>query len=186
MGINITTCFNGLDLGKGTRSITLEPTGESWFINFADSAACKELKIGAGTGESRLFVGQKSDSYSICSFFDTKIFFFETRDILNYLESAKDEFFNPTQSYLYKEKLQQVYKSNKLQLLTAQRKIISLRYNIKIDPKRIYLVLDPSYRKDYQIFRNVCIPKMTEIAFEKYLHVQHEDVYIKMTPFFKL
>jgi hypothetical protein len=186
MDVTINTYYNGLDLGKGNRPIKLEPTGESWIINFADSAACQDLKIGSGVGESRLFVGQRSDSHNICSFFNTKAFFFDTLDLLSYLEEAKDEFFNPTQPYLYLDRLSHVYTLNKLQLQAAQRRIVGLRYNIKIDPSRCYLVLDPPYRNDYRIFRNICIPKMTEVAFEKYIHVHHEDVYIKMTPFFKL
>lgn len=185
MGAIIDTCYDGLDLGKGRQLVALKPTMESWNINFADSAACKELKIGIGAGEARLFVGQKSDINNIRSFFNTKAFFFEVKDLICYLDKAKDEFYNPTQPYLSRDGLQYIYVSNRNQLLSTKRTVVSLRYNLKADPLRCYLVLDPMYRNDYKMLRSICIPRLTEIVFEKYTTTQETDVFIKMTPVFK-
>ena len=185
MGASIETYYDGFNLGKGSQLVVLRPSLESWTINFADSAACKDLKIGIGTGEARLFVGQKSDINNICSFFNTKAFFFEIKDLIKYLDKAKDEFYNPTQPYLSKDKLEQIYISNRNQLLSTKRTVVGLRYNLKFDPLRCYLVLDSMYRNDYKMFRNICLPRMTEIVFEKYTTTQVAGIYIKMTPIFK-
>lgn len=184
MGTTINTYYNGLDFVKG-RPIVLESLNESWTINFADSAACKYFKIGTGTGESRLFIGQSSILYSIQSFFNTNVFFFNTSDLLSYLIEAKGEYDNPSQDYMYKDSLQKIYASNVHQIKAAKDEYISLRYRLSVDPNRCYLVLDPSYRKDYKIFRDICIPRMTEIVFEKYYSVPSNEVFIKMTPFFR-
>ena len=72
----------------------LEEVGR-YTINFADSAAVARMKIGNGSGESRLYVGQTTDQIKIRNFFfeDVRFYFFCINDILKYLNIAKEEYF---------------------------------------------------------------------------------------------
>jgi hypothetical protein len=150
----------------------LEEVGR-YTINFADSAAVPRMKIGKGAGESRLYVGQTTDQIKIRNFFfeDVRFYFFCINDILKYLNIAKEEYQHPSQAYQQAKKYPTFFDENLSKIKEIQSDYLKLNFIENNDTARCYLRLarDEYSSKNYEVLRNVCIPKYTNIEFIKYI-----------------
>lgn len=157
---------------------------QSHSINFVDSAACEELKIGTGTGESRLYMGQVSDLASLESLIKNAVcFFFTQKDMLNYLNDAKEEYLNPSQSYRNIHRLANIYSENLIAVNKAP-KYTTINFHLTKDSSRSFFRLDDSSRGDYDTLRRICLPKYTKLIFTKVLDTVSNKFYVNIMPVF--
>lgn len=157
-------------------------------INYVDSAADKDLKIGytKGTGEARLYAGH--DEESLDNFFElgkVEYFFMLKEDLLNYLEDSKEEYFNPSQDY--RENISKFYQGNFERTNSIVESKIKLIFRKKYDSQnRYYLVLESvvGNRKNYSYLRSICLPRVTVISFVKFEDEETNKKYVYMKPIF--
>lgn len=128
-------------------------------------------KIGSGNGEAKLYIGQEGNEL-ICECFDQFLHpmycFIQKSNIVSYLDSAKDEFFNPTQSYREPEKLQPNYYSA-LKIISEYNSEI-IRFSVEksnaITPPRIYIKSTQS--KDFfNLLRAISFTNYTTLNIAK-------------------
>lgn len=157
---------------------------QSHTINFVDSAACDELKIGTGAGESRLYMGQITELASFEKLAEgVEFFFFTKKDMLNYLEDAKEEYMNPSQAYRNASRFPDIYLEN----LTATHDApdyTKIHFNLTKDSARSFFRLDESSRNEYETLRRICIPKFTKLIFRKVHNTDNNKYYVNIMPVF--
>ena len=157
---------------------------EKHVINLVDSAASELLKIGTGTGESRLYMGQATR----LDFFrelakDVQYFFFTKRDMSQYLLAAKEEYENPSQNYVHKSEFPQYYQDN-IQKVSNADEFTKLYFDITYDSSRCFYALQDRSRQDYELLRGICIPRMTQFVFTKIQSTISNNYYINIMPIF--
>ena len=157
-------------------------------INFVDSAATNRMKTGSGAGESRLYLGQVSRFDEIYDFFseDVRFYFFCKNDLLNYLRIAKEEYFNPTQEYREKKLFPKFYQENLQEIQVLEEDYLEFNFTRNYDSSRCFIrLVEDEYSNDnYEVMRKICIPKMTKLAFIKYVNQNNNAQYIKVMPIF--
>ena len=122
-------------------------------------------KIGKGSGEAKLYVGQYNEEYH--SFFDylDNDFFFLKSDINKYLFDARNEFLNPKQDYRDKNSVMEHYE-NALEFLNNQpNEILKFKMFRKgVEPPRVYLQSDSEY---YNLIRDIGLPNTSHLLILK-------------------
>lgn len=137
-------------------------------ISIADSFVLSSNKIGGGNGEAKLYVGY--DNNKLNDFFGNRGFvidsFLSKDNLLNYLNDAKKEYFQPNQDYLHKDELPKKW-------IERTNKITELSYNIisfqlfdqnQINGPRIYINSNDSA---YKLIRELSLPIISYINIYK-------------------
>lgn len=171
-------------------------------INFVDSCSRNEFKLNAsseqrpgkakGVGEKRLYISNTKDAKEYDDFFDfdnLEYFFFKKRDLLQYLEDAKNEYLNPTQDY--EQKIGKFYKENCNLIKNLQGEYIKFKFTRTHDNQnRYYLVLEGNKSKNnpnrqaYSYLLNICLPRVTKINFVKLQNENNGKNFIYLKPNF--
>lgn len=160
---------------------------DAFDMNFEECAASKKYKLAEtrGMGERRLYVGH--DEKLLDEFFDTKnieYFFMLKNDLIKYLVDAEDEFKNPTQEY--KEDISRYFDENVHSINLIERDRLIFHFTKKYDSQnRYYLNLaDGESGKQYNVFRNIALPRVTRLSWVKIQDKLTRKIYIYIKPSF--
>lgn len=184
---------------------------DSFDVTYADSSARKELKVNEqrvrrsgipaakGIGEKRLYMGHKEDELDDFFTFgksdgDTKVFFIQRDDLIEYVEAIGHEYRDP--SFPYGDGIDETLKifeeyRHKLKNLKEER--LYIRFKKTYDNQnRYYLVLPKRCKENmadhenYSFIRDICLPRVTRLLFVKFYDVDSptKDVSFYIKPFF--
>jgi hypothetical protein len=137
-------------------------------ITIADSFVKRENKIGRGNGEAKLYVG--ADSSNTWDFFGGPSFeiscFLLKKDLVCLLESMNDEYINPTQNYINKNKFVS-YFAKRQHLVTFLPDILWFEAfeQQQIKGTRVYLKSNGSF---FNLIRELCFPNINALNIYKY------------------
>ena len=140
-------------------------------INLADSAATRNLKIGTGSGEKRLYIGNTPNEDVYDDFFgwskegDEVSITITKLSLIEYLIEAEGEFKHPSQKYA--NDITSLYDSLMNQTLAIKDDIITFIVIRNVDPKRYYI----RPQGDYDYLRNIALPILTKFYFIKYVNI---------------
>lgn len=157
-------------------------------INLADSAATRNLKIGTGSGEKRLYIGNTPNEDVYDDFFgwskegDEVSITITKLSLIEYLIEAEGEFKHPSQKYA--NDITSLYDSLMNQTLAIKDDIITFIVIRNVDPRRYYI----RPQGDYDYLRNIALPILTKFYFIKYINVDEngdETSEIHLFPRFK-
>lgn len=157
-------------------------------INYADSAARFELKVGdtKGIGEARLYMGHnESELDEFFDFANIDCFFLLKEDLLRYLDDAQSEYLAPTREY--RSDITKLYNENINNTKAIPEKTIKINFRKTYDAqKRYYIVLEngKENRANYDLLRNICLPRFTIITFVKLEDTETRMRYVYFKPIF--
>ena len=131
-------------------------------ITLADSFL--KNKVGRGSGEAKLYVGQEN-SFNV--FFDDmdREFFFIKDDLISYMYDVKDEFFNPQQNYKKKDEMPQLFEKYISYIKSYNNHFLMFSMErIDVAPPRVYLKSDSEY---YDLMREIGLPNISLLSIFK-------------------
>lgn len=148
-------------------------------LTIADSFVKKDNKVGAGSGEAKLYVGHSCAE--TWNFFGPPSFeincFILKKDLLNILETQKKEYLSPTQAYKA-SKTRNFYDLwlSRLEKITQLKEILWFQAyeQEQIKGARVYIKSDSSY---FDLIREICLPNITKLSIEKYLNKYDQDIF---------
>lgn len=146
-------------------------------MTIADSFVHRSNKIGTGNGEAKFYVG--NDNAELHSFFGDRGFniraFLLKKDLIRYLEDAKNEYLYPEQVYVNKTKLPDLWQQ-RMDKVHALEEIIwfTLKDQTQIQGSRVYV---KSNDMAYDLIRELSLPNITYIASLKLSSETNEIVY---------
>ncbi|MBD5166665.1 MAG: HNH endonuclease [Helicobacter sp.] len=151
-------------------------------ITIADSFIKGKNKIGGGHGESKLYIGQVTDSH-IMQFFDIakqrgKEFrcFVLKKDLLKYLDDIKIEYLNPTQEYQNKIELPNIWNERFLKISTFDEILyFTLKDQNQLQPPRIYFNTTGK-DKNYNIIREIALANISYLSCLKLQDKQNREI----------
>jgi len=159
----------------GSRSRSEEDSGRpnSISANIATSFVAKAMKTvsDTGKGEAKLYIGPTDDILIFEEFFShwstSNVFSFERKNLIEYLESMKDEF----SSGKYKGASED-YRKQILSSLVNSKNPLTVDMEIYSDKTRVYIRSKNRGRweKDdgWNIMRSLAVPLMTELEIIKF------------------
>jgi len=133
------------------------------YITLADSFLLN--KIGSGHGEAKLYVGNESQElFSFWEDFNSKCFILKS-DCIKFMQDAEDEYLNPQQQYLKKDKMPEIYTQN-LELINAyDKEMLKFQtYRSDITPPRVYI---NSNSEIYTLIRALGLPNISYLSINK-------------------
>lgn len=146
-------------------------------VNIPDSFVTNENKIGVGAGEAKLYIGNDSNS-SLREFFGKNFILkccFLKKDLVDYLNDLREEYFSPTQDYRTKEQFSKLWESRfqKIQNL-SNTSYFKFQEQTQIQGNRIY---GKSLEEAYNILREVSLPNFTNLQIYKLRNINSELIY---------
>ncbi len=146
-------------------------------ITIADSFVVRENKIGSGSGEAKLYIGQDNQDTRIFfgnSGFTIKCFLLK-KDLIRYLEETKVEYLNPEQQYINKINLPTLWDHRKNEIDLLPEKIeFEIKEQDQITKPRIYVKSEESA---YKLIRKLSLPNITYISIVKLLNKSNNFEY---------
>lgn len=140
-------------------------------ITIADSFIKGGNKIGDGHGEAKLYVGQKTDNFTL-DFFDLTYnttrpikCFITRQDLLQYLYDTADEYKFPTQNYISKSDMPNLWQ-NRLDKISLLPDLLEfeLFYQNEIQGPRIYLNSQNRNDINYTLIREISLPNLSFLS----------------------
>lgn len=131
-------------------------------------------KIGTAHGEAKFYVGSRNKQ-QVLDFLGSEVSsgvqcFILKKDLIKYLEEAKDEYLNPEQNYRNKSEFPILFES-RLNLINNLEEIefFNLIKQDQIEGDRLYLSSEKETQQKfkyigYQILRELSLPKITYLA----------------------
>lgn len=160
---------------------------DAFDMNFEECSAAKKYKLisTTGIGEKRIYAGH--DEAALDEFFDLdniESFLMLKKDLEKYLVDAKDEFLNPVQDY--KEDIGVYYNANVVSINALSNERIVLHFSKKYDSQHRYYLnfRDVESSKNWDIFRNIALPRVTKLNFVKVNNLDDGKLYIYIKPTF--
>lgn len=142
-------------------------------INIADSWV-KYNKVGAGSGEARLYVGRDSEKHSFFTSTNQSTFtgFVLKKDLKQYLQNAEFEYQNPSNNYKNQESLYQNFIQYKQEIYDLLDVIyFDFKFapdKVNRDQNRCYIrAVDTSNNSIYTFLRKIFLPDLTKIDIAK-------------------
>ena len=138
-------------------------------INISDSFVFRSQKIGNGSGEKKLYVGQKSKK--LYDFFGGEGFKIECMltksNLSSFLLGLKDEYKHSNNLYINKEKLPSLYSKRikKINNLSNDLLFFDLVEKNNIKGPRLYVTSEDN---NYNIIREISLPKICFLNFKKF------------------
>ncbi len=143
------------------------------YITLADSFL--KNKIGTGHGEAKLYVGNENEK--TLNFFNNNNLikcFFLKKDFKEFLNDAKDEYFNPQQNYNKKSQMKEVFLKLENQLSSFSDDIFYFDLSrVNVAPPRVYMNSSSKY---YSFMREVGLPNISYLSVLK-LEDEEKQVY---------
>lgn len=148
--------------GEDLKTLAVFPN----MITVPDCMVVASNKLGGGHGEAKLYIATKEDMYNFygAEKFEAKCFMLK-KDLISYLIAVKNEYLDPSQEYLKKEELPQLWQDR-------MNMIESLPEVIFFTAKDQYQIAGPrgyinSSDEGYQIIRKLALPLISYIYVEK-------------------
>lgn len=146
-------------------------------ISIADSFVLNPNKIGSGSGEAKLYIGQIGDKLN--SFFGERGFeidcFFTKTNLLKYLDSAYSEYIEPHQSYREKDKLPEKWEERKNKIINQESYIFfKAKDQNQILGPRLYLnsIDNTEDKNNYSLLRELPLPIITHLNIYKFQNIE--------------
>jgi len=161
---------------------------DAFEIKYADSFTNKDLKLKntTGEGEWRIYIGSEEKEFD--NFFDfenVEFFFMLKKDLIDYLDDAREEYFNPSQEY--RTNISKKFNKNMEFINFIKEDKIKIFFRKTYDnQKRYYLVLKRGRenRRRYFNLRRICLPRITRLTFVKLEDINTGKNYIYFKPIF--
>lgn len=139
-------------------------------ITIADSFIKGGNKIGGGHGEAKLYIGQTTDKKTL-PFFEMQEArgkeiqcFVLKQDLLKYLDEVRSEYENPTQEYLDKDNLKDLWKQRILKIEAMDNVLhFVLKDQNQLEPPRIYFNA-VGKDKNYNLIREISLPNLSYLS----------------------
>ncbi len=150
-------------------------------ITITDCFVAPSNKIGRGSGESMLYIGQ--EGADLREFFNKKGFkincFLLKQDFIKYLEDCKEEYIHPEQNYNKKKQMHILFKQRltKVQDLPDLMSLVIYELDYR-DPPRVYVHAEPRNKNTfYNLIREISLPNITYLAIMKLKSKNNEILY---------
>lgn len=157
---------------------------DSLEVNYPDVESGKKLRLAENgiSDDKRLFIGHKEEILDEFFYKDgNNGFFFLKEDLIDYMQEAKEEYYNPTQEY--RNNISEFYEENLQNTLSIADNIIRMNFTKTYNTcNRYYLVLEPKYKKQYDYARNIMLPRITKLRFVKIRNKEDGKIYIYIKP----
>ncbi|GHV67034.1 hypothetical protein FACS1894199_11690 [Bacteroidia bacterium] len=145
----------------------------------ADSFVARNNKIGSGSGEAKLYIG--NDDAALRNFYGAKGFenncFLSKENLLKYLYDSKYEYYNPSQPYRFQSENDMYVLWEKLNS-EAQNLSEVIKFAVceqtQITPPRVYIKSNDS---GYELIRNFSLPNLTDLSILKLQDTQENIIY---------
>ena len=147
----------------------LELIDASEKITIADSFVHPAQKLGRGHGEAKLYIGNKSEE--LWNFFGsekgfTLNCFLEKKNLLEFIDDLKPEYENPNLPYERQFELPKLFNERREKINNLDNVIrFEMTYQSHLQGPRVYLNSDD---KNYQLLREVSLPRLCYLIFVKY------------------
>lgn len=151
-------------------------------ITLADSFLLN--KIGKGHGEAKLYIGNKSEILyefweNFCN--ENIEYFILKKDCYSYLQKAENEYKNPSQNYINKEKFSLIYNKNLEYLNKISDEKLTFEIQLsEVKPPRIYLKSNCIFN----IIRCIALPNFSYISVIKMKEVKTKKIHFYFKLFF--
>jgi hypothetical protein len=151
--------------------------GATWGpLEVADSFVVRDNKTGTGAGEAKLYVGARQE-LSLREHFGAKYFIASCimlRDeVLNFLNSARSEYDNPSQNYLYVSKLSENW-LRRFNLVSNLPQTISFEVSEqKAGGSRRCYVKGSGF---FELLRELPLPRLAQITFTKLIDSYGKEI----------
>lgn len=129
-------------------------------INISDSFVMPKNKIGGGNGEAKLYIGQEGDK--LINLFGQRGFkincILSKHNLLEYLDNAYSDYFEPQQEYRFKDELPQKWEERRNRILELPDIIeFKIADQKQITGPRLY-VNSINNDKSYGLIREIALP----------------------------
>lgn len=146
---------------------TYQVEGAKEKITIADSFVVRANKIGSGSGEAKLYIGQENNDTRMffgSAGFTAKCFLLK-KDLIRYIEETKIEYLNPEQPYINKVGLPDLWHDRKNEIELLPEKIeFEIQEQSQIGGPRVYI---KSNEEAYKLIRKLSLPNITYISIAK-------------------
>lgn len=151
-------------------------------INIADSFVVNDNKIGEGSGEAKLYIGQVGDK--LINFFGERGFeidcFLTKQNLYNYLNSTYIEHKEPSQNYKNKSGFSQLWESKKDKILKLENIInFKVKDQNQILGPRLYINASKEEESSvaYKLIREISLPIISHINIYKLSSINNQFLY---------
>lgn len=147
-------------------------------ISIADSFVFNTNKIGSGSGEAKLYVGQVGSNLD--AFFGNRGFeidcFLTKTNLIKYLDSVYSEYLEPRQSYRGKEELPEKWEERKSKIFNQDSFIsFKVKDQNQISGPRLYLNAIEN-KDNYNLLRELSLPILTHLNIYKLKNTQTKHI----------
>lgn len=133
------------------------------FITVPDCIVVSKNKLGRGHGEAKLYFGSKTEMRSFYGGegFNAKCFILK-EDLIKFMEAMKGEYMSPSQEYIGKENMPELWKE-RMELINTQKDVIefNVQDQTQITGERGYI---NSEDEGYQLIRKLALPLVSYIS----------------------
>lgn len=132
-------------------------------------------KLGSGNGEAKFYFGSKTELNAFALDQRTLECFFLKSDLMKYMQTARKEYENPTQDYVGKSHMPQLW-AERVQLMSEMPEIVPFTVEVQnqIVGPRGYV---NSKDKAYKLFRTLSLPLISYISIMRLLNPSGKAVY---------
>ncbi|MEG1717814.1 MAG: hypothetical protein RRX93_04785 [Bacteroidales bacterium] len=132
-------------------------------VTVPDCFVCGKNKLGHGHGEAKLYFGTKENARSFFGGegFDVDCFVLK-KDLIVYLETLREEYFQPSQNYFRKDDFPKLWKE-RMDVIQKSNDVIwfKIQDQIQIEGSRGYI---NSKDKEYKLIRELSLPLVSYIS----------------------
>ncbi len=156
-------------------------------VNYSESAVSSKLKLNSttGIGEKRIYITNTKEPSKLDEFFflhTNGMCFILKDDLLIYLRDAYFEYMYPTQDYKYPIG---DYYNDFISMINSLPQKIDISFTSTYDKqRRYYLVCERKYREGLNLLSEICLPRITQLSFVRFLDTTTNETHIQLRPFF--
>lgn len=156
-------------------------------VNYSESAVSNKLKLNSttGVGEKRIYIRTTNEPSNLDEFFFRQtngMCFILKDDLLIYLRDAYYEYMYPTQDYKFK--IGDYYNELISMINSLPEKVVISFTRTHDDRKRYYLVCERQYREGLNLLSEICLPRITQLSFVRFLDTTTNETHIQLRPYF--
>ncbi|PIF61061.1 DUF262 domain-containing protein [Flavobacterium sp. 11] len=145
-------------------------------INIADSFVMPQNKIGDGSGEAKLYVGQ--DVEKLEDFFGERGFesscFLLKEDLIQYLDQIRIEHVKPTQAYREKDRFEILWDDKYAKVLQLNEIIdFKIKDQNNLQGPRVYI---NSNSEGYKLIREISLPVISHLEIIKVKSIDNNEI----------
>ena len=156
-------------------------------VNYSESAVSSKLKLNSttGVGEKRIYITNTKEPSKLDEFFfrhTNGMCFILKDDLLIYLRDAYYEYMYPTQDYKF---IIGDYYNDLISMINSLPEKIDISFTKTYDEqRRYYLVCERKYREGLNLLSEICLPRITQLSFVRFLNTTTNETHIQLRPYF--